>query len=320
MVVDYSKYIKHISECNKEAIDYLSKRASGEIRSIETEWTKINEALAGGFEWGTISVVGGRPSSGKTLFVNRISRNCLDLNPLTPYIALEFQYEMLGRNSSIRMLSAEYGLTMAELKSAKTPLSKTILESAENFFKHYNTKNIFIVDDPMNIDQMEKIILLMYEKYKLPLMVTIDHSILVNKSASDRDQIEMLQSLGKKLTKLKKTIPVAFIVVSQLNRDIDTKDRLMPFSASNYPNSSDLFGGDALFQHADNVIILDRPHKRNLTQYGPHRWIIDDPKYIAIHVIKGRDTGESFMWFEADFKNMNLKELDKHYYPKQATK
>jgi KaiC/GvpD/RAD55 family RecA-like ATPase len=46
----------------------------GEIKSLITPWEKFNDAGTGGIEWNTMTVIGGRPASGKTLIVEQIVR------------------------------------------------------------------------------------------------------------------------------------------------------------------------------------------------------------------------------------------------------
>ncbi len=65
----------------------------------------------------------------------------------------------------------------------------------------------------------------------------------------------MLYELGEALTELKKQYPVWFIILSQLNRDINKPERNKNGQASNFISESDLFGADALMQHADNVYV-----------------------------------------------------------------
>lgn len=53
-----------------------------------------------------------------------------------------------------------------------------------------------------------------------------------------------------------------FIVLSQLNRNVDNPERNEDGKYSNYILESDIFGGDALLQHADTVIGINRPAKQ----------------------------------------------------------
>ena len=92
-----------------EALKYMMKRQSGEEKSIYTPWPKFNDATTDGLEWNTLTVIGGRPGSGKTLIKDQIIRESFDLNPNDDFRVLEFQFEMVGRTSAIREFSSLTG-------------------------------------------------------------------------------------------------------------------------------------------------------------------------------------------------------------------
>lgn len=50
---------KHISIATEEAKKLIEDRRDGIIVPLETCWPKLNKALVGGFEWGTMSTIGG---------------------------------------------------------------------------------------------------------------------------------------------------------------------------------------------------------------------------------------------------------------------
>ena len=56
-------------------------RQTGKEKSIYTPWPKFNDAVTDGLEWNTLTVIGGRPGSGKTLIKDQIIREAFVLNP-----------------------------------------------------------------------------------------------------------------------------------------------------------------------------------------------------------------------------------------------
>ncbi|MCB1713082.1 MAG: hypothetical protein KDH96_11595, partial [Candidatus Riesia sp.] len=116
--------------------------------------------------------------------------------------------------------------------------------------------------------------------------------------------------LGETLTKLKKKYPICFIIVSQLNREIDQPIRSEPGKAGNYIKDSDIFGADAMLQHADTVIALDRPAKRNLNPYGPMKYIIDNKDMIFLFLLKNRSGDTGLFHFMARYETMEMLESD----------
>ena len=97
-----------------EALKYMYRRQTGEEKSIYTPWPKFNDATTDGLEWNTLTVIGGRPGSGKTLIKDQIVRESFILNPADKFRVLEFQFEMVGRTSAIREFSSITGKTYKE--------------------------------------------------------------------------------------------------------------------------------------------------------------------------------------------------------------
>ena len=107
-----------------EALRYMLDRQSGKEKSIYTPWPKFNNAVTDGLEWNTLTVIGGRPGSGKTLIKDQIVRESFVLNPEDKFRVLEFQFEMVGRTSALREFSSITGKTYKELCSAGSVLSQ----------------------------------------------------------------------------------------------------------------------------------------------------------------------------------------------------
>ena len=102
----------------QEALRYMLDRQSGKEKSIYTPWPKFNDAITDGLEWNTLTVIGGRPGSGKTLIKDQIVRESFVLNPEDKFRVLEFQFEMVGRTSAMREFSSLTGKTYKQLCSA----------------------------------------------------------------------------------------------------------------------------------------------------------------------------------------------------------
>jgi replicative DNA helicase len=149
------------------------------------------------------------------------------------------------------------------------------------------------------------------------MLVTIDHSALFRVGKGQKDKFEMLNALGEALTMMKKKYPVAFLVLSQLNRNIDNPDRSRDGEYGNYILDSDIYGSDALLQHADVVMGINKPSIRKIRQYGPERYIINDEDLLVFHFLKSRNGTTRMSFFKLDRDTMRIIEVDT---PAQATK
>jgi hypothetical protein len=119
----------------------------------------------------------------------------------------------------------------------------------------------------------------------------------------------MLYNLGETITKLKRKYPIAFIVLTQLNRNIDSPDRVINGTIGNYVMTSDIFGADALLQHAETVIGINRPGLYKIRYYGPDKFIIDDENVLAFHFLKCRNGDTRISFFKAMFQEMRILEI-----------
>ena len=302
----------------EEALVYMEKRAEGKIHSFKTPWEKINSAGILGFEYNSIIIIAARPGGGKTLMKDQIIREGFKINSGQGIRALEFQFEMVGRNSKIREFSSVSKQSYKYLCSAEKEgvrVDQELIDKCRKYAASASKYPIDIVDTPGPVEHLRSTIINYMDYHytkngKYPkTVVTLDHSVLVKKAKS-QSTLEMLNALGEMCTELKKIYPILFIILSQLNREIENPSRCENGKHGNYPNSNDIFGGDALNQHADMLIILDRPALRYITVYGPERFIIQDDTQLIAHVVKSRTGDTRMSFFGANFANMSIEDSE----------
>jgi hypothetical protein len=226
---------------------------------------------------------------------------------------------MLARTSAIREYSSIIGRSYKYLCSADGKLSTDDLQKCYDYAKKKIKYPIDVVEKPCTIDEFKTIIkeyILEHTTHDvdgnlvLPkVLITIDHSLLFKKAPYEKDKQDMLNNLGEALTLLKRQYPIAFILLSQLNRNIDNPERSEDGKYGNYVLESDIFGSDAILQHADNVIGINRPAKQKIRYYGPDRYVIEDDKVIVLHFLKCRNGDTRLSFFRAEFEKMRIIEM-----------
>tara|TARA_R110001592_G_scaffold34077_3_gene117367 strand:- start:671 stop:1624 length:954 start_codon:yes stop_codon:yes gene_type:complete len=294
-----------------EALKYMLDRQSGKEKSIQTPWPKFNDAVTDGLEWNTLTVIGGRPGSGKTLIKDQIIRESFVRNPEEDYRVLEFQFEMVGRTSALREFSSITGKTYKELCSAGTVLDPATFKQCHEYSKERIKYPVDIVSTPMTVNQMRETVDKYMEEHKgQRTIITLDHSILVKRAPYQNNRLDMLFELGEFFTQTKREYPCMFICLSQLNRNIDNPDRAVDGKYGNYVLESDIFGSDAMLQHADTLIGINRPAKQKIRFYGPDRYIIQDDKTLVLHFLKARNGDTRMSFFKAAFENMEIHEME----------
>ncbi len=294
----------------KEALKYMSARQSGEEKSIYTPWPKFNDATTDGLEWNTLTVMGGRPGSGKTLIKDQIIRESFELNPNDNHRVLEFQYEMVGRTSAMREFSSITGKTYKQLCSAGSTIETNIINECYEYAKERVKYPVDIISTPMTVNQMrEQIDMYMNHHKGQKTIITLDHTMLVKRAPYQRSSLDMLFELGEFFTQCKRDYPCMFIALSQLNRNIDNPDRAIDGKYGNYILESDIFGSDAMLQHADTLLGINRPAKQKIRFYGPDRYVIQDDRTLVLHFLKARNGDARMSFFKAEFERMQIAEM-----------
>jgi replicative DNA helicase len=309
----------------RKAIMKIKARRQGDLRSLKSAWPKFNDAFCDGLEWRTITIVGARPGTGKTLFMEQLISDIIEHNADQKFRILKFQMEMVDETNGVRKLSLNTGADYNTLMSkGGIPVDKDVFYKCVDYYeKSVDRDFINVVYDACTIDEMCATIHYEMEKHKQEdgtytnMLITIDHSALFRVGKGQKDKFEMLNALGEALTMMKKRYPIAFLVLSQLNRNIDNPERQRDGEYGNYVLDSDIYGSDALLQHADVVMGINKPSLRKIRQYGPERFIINDEDILVFHFLKSRNGTTRISFFKLDRSTMRIIEIDT---PAQATK
>lgn len=308
----------------QEALDYMDGRRTGRITSIKTPWPKFNDAIADGIEWNSTTIIAARPATGKTLIKDQIVREAFTLNPNQNFRVLDFSLEMVGRVSAMRSFSAFIGRAYKYLCSADQIVSQEDMAKCYDFAREMVKLPIDIIDETCTVLEFRQTIAEYMDAYSVQkvdangksyreytkTIITLDHSLLLRKASFEKDDREMLFSLGSALTDLKRKYPIAFIILSQLNRDIDRPERNENGKYGNYILESDIYGSDALLQHADTVVGVNRPAKQKIKYYGVDRHIIDNINVLVFHFIKARNGDARMSFMKAEFEKMMVSEME----------
>ena len=301
----------------EKALLKMRARRNGEIKSLRSAWPKFNDAFCDGLEWRTITVVGARPGTGKTLFMEQLISDIIENNTDQEFRVLKFQMEMVDETSGVSKFSLNTGADYNTLMSKGKQVDRHVYEKCVEYYHKTAAKDIVdVVYDACTVDEMCATIHYNLNKHKKPdgtypnMLVAIDHSALFKKAKTEKDKFEMLGSLGEALTMMKKHYPIAFVVLSQLNRNIDDPKRSEEGSYGNYVLDSDIYGSDALLQHADVVLGINKPSIRKIRQYGPEKYIISDTDILVFHFLKSRNGTTRISFFKLDRATMRIIEID----------
>jgi hypothetical protein len=142
-----------------------------------------------------------------------------------------------------------------------------------------------------------------------PMVVSVDHSWLIKKSPDEKEKLNTLYNTVEMLMRVKNELPIIVLMITQLNRSIDEPARKTPGSIANFPTSSDIFGGDALMQGSDMVLVLTRPYKADIPVYGPKEYVCNKED-LFMHIIKSRNGSDdtNLIFIRGDFNKQKMSE------------
>lgn len=230
----------------------------------------------------------------------------IELNPNENFDVLSFQFEMLGVDEISKDISSKLNKSIKEIYSADGKLSDLDLGKARSALDFMKSYPISIVDNAGTVSDIKDTILFYVDKHKLSennkgLVITIDHSLIIKPYEGDDEQttvvklMHMLVAMKKYLSSI--GVRCIFIVLSQLNRNIESPDRVTN-PRLHYPNKNDIFGSSSIYYSSDYVVIIHRPALIDGIgeQYGPLGLPVFNPKttknprqpMIYLHVIKER--------------------------------
>lgn len=317
----------HISKAVERSLDYIDGRRKGLYKSLKTGFKKLDSALLDGIEWNKIFSIGAMSGSGKSVFLEQLKRNMLKHNPDEKMNILSFEFEMPSYEQITRNLSGIVGQSTRALYSVDHEVTDEEFESLKKASERFTRLPIYSVDSVGNVDEIINTIISFVKYRKLEetkdgLIVTIDHALLTSMK-QDEDERKMLAHLYRTIIRMKKWfeglgIPVLFIILNQLNRNIETVQR-KDNPDYHYPNRNDLFGSNDIFMGSDYVLIIHKPAILNMKTYGPpvgpytQGLPVYNPKdesqaMIYFHLIKQRSGEPRIMMMLDNFKNSMINE------------
>jgi replicative DNA helicase len=260
--------------------------------------------------------------------LEQLKRDFCDLNRDQEFDILSFEFEMLSSDQVARSVSGKIDKSTKELYSANQNVigddEYAAIKETANSMKRYP---IFYVDESGTTDEIYQTVLEFAAFRKLKeqdkgLVITLDHALLCRGKQGDSDK-KIIDDLSKTMVRLKKHfdaegMKVLILLVSQLNREIESPDRLMN-PKLHFPGRNDIFGSSSLFFASDYVFIIHKPASiptivANGVGYGPHGYPLFNGEgptkqaHIYLHIIKERFGNNVILQLLDNFKKSRIDE------------
>jgi len=206
------------------------------------------DAMTQGLQRGSLVVVAGRPSIGKTSFAMNLATNVAKENKLPVcYFSLELSREQM----SYRFLSMGLGIESGRLRTGRLQQDEWVLVGKE--IEDLSEVPIFICDkSSIEVKEMSSKCTKIKEKVGLEELglVIVDYIQMMdgpNQESRDKE----LSKIVLDLKEMAKDLDVPVVLMSQLSRDIEKRENCRPMLC-------DLRETQGLEAHADVVIMLYR--------------------------------------------------------------
>lgn len=230
----------------EEYITLLQDRMDGKVRPIPTGYKHLDEMLDGGLERGTLTVIAGRPGTGKTAAGLGICRNAS-----RDYSSLFLSMEMSVNQVNDRNIAALGKIDMSWLRRpGETREDKERWDAITHATITSRSLNLFIDDQTgLSVPEIRAKARKIKRMHGLDILC-IDQLSFITGAKSDKLH-EAMGEYTRGLIALGKELDCVVILLAQLNRECEKR-------ADKRPIMSDLGVSGYIEQDAANIIFLYR--------------------------------------------------------------
>jgi replicative DNA helicase len=237
--------MEYSDSCLKKIID--AYHSGDNSIYLKTGFDNLDR-LIGGLEMNSYVIIAARPSMGKTALTVNIAENIAAQGKSV----LIFSIETTADSLQYRKLSRQTHIKLERIKNPKS-LSQDEIEKIINATNESKNLKIAIDDiDSLSVIDIRAKARRLKNKRGLDLII-IDYVQLIRATEGD-NEITKLSCISRDLRALAKELNVCVLILSQLNRNIESR-------ADKRPLMSDLKQSGSLEQDANLIIFIDRPER-----------------------------------------------------------
>lgn len=296
--------VTHAIEIANRKINYYRKE---DLPGLVSRWPVINKIMGGYFRFGEVLIICGSSGSGKSYFLNMLRDDFLsDLNKnyKRDFKILSFSFEMSSADEIIRTYASKLQTSYSDLVSANNKISDEEYDKILNVGKNISNNKLFFVETSGNYQQIYETVKQFWEENNhCNLVITMDHTLLAE-YLNENSEVELVSNLSRLSIRLRKEFGALVIFLSQLNDKIEQVERINNASL-HYPQRTDIHGSKSIYMAADTLMIIHRPEKLGIIQYGPRYF--STSHMVALHFLKSRLYGtEGVVLMREDLSKGNL--------------
>ncbi len=227
-------------------IDTLHEHRSA-VTGVATGFTDLDK-LTAGLQPSDLVIIGGRPSMGKTAFCLNIAEHAaLRADSGVAVFSLEMSKEQLA----MRMLCSEARVDLSKVRTGHLN-DREFRELAEAAAR-LSYAPVYVDDSPaMSVSELRAKARRLHRDPQAKLkLVIVDYLQLMRSSEGKDSREQEISEISRSLKALAKELHVPVVALSQLNRQVESRDR-------GKPRLADLRESGAIEQDADVIMFIYR--------------------------------------------------------------
>ncbi|MCL2833862.1 MAG: replicative DNA helicase [Treponema sp.] len=264
---------RRAEETIKTTFEYLSEVFNkGQFTGVPSGFEALDK-LTSGFQKTEFTVIGARPSMGKTtLALNMAAHMSIELKIPAAFFSLE----MSDRSLLLRLISSEARIDSNKFRSGF--LTKKDFASMFQAADRINPAPLFFVDMPqMTILDIQAMSRMLRTQEKIEI-IFIDYIGLISSDNPRQARFEFISDVSRSLKGLARELDIPVIALSQLSRELEKEKRS--------PNLADIRESGSIEQDADMVMFIDRDRELDKTQEQQEK---DKGQKVKLIVAKNRN-------------------------------
>ena len=284
----------------KDAMDLLNKAAAqkGGLSGLPSGFSGLDK-ITSGWQNSDLIVIAARPAMGKTAFVLSMAKN-MAVNFKTQ-VAI-FSLEMSSIQLVNRLIVNVSEIPGEKIKSGQ--LVKYEWEQLDAMLSHLYDAKIFVDDTPgLTVSELRTKARRLVREHEIKC-IFIDYLQLMNAGGMKFGSREQEVSfISRSLKGLAKELNIPIIVLSQLNRNVESRQ-----GEGKRPHLADLRESGAIEQDADIVCFIHRPEVYKIVEDVDGNSLLGAAEIIVAKHRNGA-TGDVRLRFKSEFaKFLNLDE------------
>jgi replicative DNA helicase len=229
------------------AMSLLSDLWENKSVKIFTGLAEVDERC-GGFRSGEIGIITAETGVGKTFFALQIGRTACEAGHHVLYCS----GEMLAEHLMARVLCSDSRVDYAKIRRPEYLDARDTTELIDATGRQ--CKSCRILDGELSLARIRLAARTMSSKNEIGGII-VDYDELVE--VQGKDEWDQQRVLIRSLKALAMELRIPVIIVSQLRKSLDEKDRM-------HPTLQRLYGSGAKSKHASIILYVDRPYVQDL--------------------------------------------------------